>query len=98
MQQKSGFKNLLLERKLSALADNLEKKEAQLNEVLSATNMDPMALGAVTRKLEVWFICYFVSSLQPPVDQMVRCAEPSGKSSLESVYKGAGTFKEYRAG
>ena len=53
VQQKSGFKNLLLERKLSSLADSLEKKEAQLNEVLSATNMDPMALGVVTRKLEV---------------------------------------------
>ncbi|CAL8243425.1 unnamed protein product [Lota lota] len=52
VQQKSGFKNLLLERKLNALTDSLEKKEAQLNEVLSATNMDPMALGVVTRKLE----------------------------------------------
>ncbi|KAG7275198.1 hypothetical protein CRUP_023786 [Coryphaenoides rupestris] len=52
VQQKSGFKNLLLERKLNTLADSLEKKEAQLNQVLSATNMDPMALGVVTRKLE----------------------------------------------
>ncbi|XP_059926892.1 dynein regulatory complex subunit 4 [Gadus macrocephalus] len=52
VQQKSGFKNLLLERKLTALTDCLEKKEAQLNEVLSASNMDPMALGVVTRKLE----------------------------------------------
>ncbi|KAM4608283.1 dynein regulatory complex subunit 4 isoform 2-T2 [Polymixia lowei] len=52
VQQKSGFKNLLLERKLEALTDTLEKKEAQLNEVLSATNMDPAALGVVTRKLE----------------------------------------------
>ena len=33
MQQKAGFKNLLLEKKLLALADVLEKKEAQLNEV-----------------------------------------------------------------
>ena len=34
VQQKAGFKNLLLEKKLLALADVLEKKEAQLNEVL----------------------------------------------------------------
>ncbi|KAI4875249.1 hypothetical protein NFI96_006676 [Prochilodus magdalenae] len=52
VQQKSGFKNLLLERKLDALTDTLEKKEAQLNEVLSASNLDHTALNVVTRKLE----------------------------------------------
>jgi len=52
VHQKSNFKNLLLEKKLSALADSLEKKEAQLNEVLSASNLDPTALTVVTRKLE----------------------------------------------
>ncbi|XP_025116147.1 dynein regulatory complex subunit 4-like [Pomacea canaliculata] len=52
VQQKSSFKNLLLEKKLTALADMLEKKEAQLNEVLSASNLDPTALTVVTRKLE----------------------------------------------
>lgn len=52
VQQKSNLKNLLLERKLSALGDTLEKKEAQLNEVLSASNLDPTALTVVTKKLE----------------------------------------------
>ncbi|XP_072551159.1 dynein regulatory complex subunit 4 isoform X2 [Salminus brasiliensis] len=52
VQQKSGFKNLLLERKLDALTDTLEKKEAQLNEVLAASNLDHTALNVVTRKLE----------------------------------------------
>ncbi|CAC5419134.1 GAS8 [Mytilus coruscus] len=52
VQQKSNFKNFLLEKKLGALADTLEKKEAQLNEVLSASNLDPTALTVVTRKLE----------------------------------------------
>lgn len=52
VQQKSGFKNLLLERKLTALNDTLEKKEAQLSEVLAASNLDPTALSVVTRKLE----------------------------------------------
>lgn len=53
VQQKNGFKNLLLEKKLGALGETLEKKEAQLNEVLSASNLDPTALSVVTRKLEV---------------------------------------------
>ncbi|KAM4722416.1 dynein regulatory complex subunit 4 [Rhinophrynus dorsalis] len=52
VQQKSGFKNLLLERKLLALGETLEKKEAQLNEVLAASNLDPTALSVVTHKLE----------------------------------------------
>lgn len=30
----------------------MEKKDAQLNEVLSASNLDPTALTVVTRKLE----------------------------------------------
>jgi len=53
VQQKSNFKNVLLEKKLGAFADMLEKKEAQFNEVLAASNLDPAALSAVTRKLEV---------------------------------------------
>jgi predicted transcriptional regulator len=53
VQQKSNCKNLLLEKKLAALADTVEKKDAQLNEVLSASNLDPTALTVVTRKLEV---------------------------------------------
>uniref|UniRef100_A0A671S2X2 Dynein regulatory complex subunit 4 n=1 Tax=Sinocyclocheilus anshuiensis TaxID=1608454 RepID=A0A671S2X2_9TELE len=52
VQQKSGFKNLLLECKLSALNDTLKKKEAQLSEVLSASNLDPNTLNMVTHKLE----------------------------------------------
>ncbi|KAF4101573.1 hypothetical protein G5714_018005 [Onychostoma macrolepis] len=52
VQQKSGFKNLLLECKLSALNDTLKKKEAQLSEVLSASNLDPSTLNMVTHKLE----------------------------------------------
>jgi growth arrest-specific protein 8 len=52
VQQKSGLRNLLLERKLETLSEALEKKEAQLNEVLAASNLDPTALAAVTQKLE----------------------------------------------
>lgn len=43
--QKANFKKLLLERKVLALADSLEKKDAQLNEILAASNLDPAALS-----------------------------------------------------
>ncbi|XP_072135862.1 dynein regulatory complex subunit 4 [Mobula birostris] len=52
VQQKTGLKNIILEQKLNVLSDCLEKKEAQLNEVLAASNLDPTALTMITRKLE----------------------------------------------
>lgn len=52
VQQKTGFKNLLLERKLAAATDSLEKKEAQLSEVLTSANLEPSVLGAVSKRLE----------------------------------------------
>ncbi|XP_046536678.1 dynein regulatory complex subunit 4 isoform X4 [Equus quagga] len=52
VQQKVGFKNLLLERKLQALNAAVEKKEVQFNEVLASSNLDPAALSLVSRKLE----------------------------------------------
>ena len=45
--QKANFKKLLLERKVVALADSLEKKDAQLNEILAASNLDPAALRSI---------------------------------------------------
>ena len=53
VQQKAGFRNLVLERKVQALVAAVEKKEVQLNEVLAASNLDPTALTLVSRKLEV---------------------------------------------
>ncbi|XP_032469288.1 dynein regulatory complex subunit 4 isoform X1 [Phocoena sinus] len=52
VQQKVGLKNLVLERKVQALAATVEKKEVQFNEVLAASNLDPAALTLVSRKLE----------------------------------------------
>ncbi|XP_059986274.1 dynein regulatory complex subunit 4 isoform X2 [Lagenorhynchus albirostris] len=52
VQQKVGLKNLVLERKVQALATAVEKKEVQFNEVLAASNLDPAALTLVSRKLE----------------------------------------------
>ena len=52
VQQKTGLKHLLLNKKIKAILDLLEKKEAQFNEVLAASNLDPKSLDAVTQKLE----------------------------------------------
>ena len=52
VQQKSGFKNIILERKLQVVDESLDKKEAQLSEVLAAANLDPNMLGTVSKKLD----------------------------------------------
>ncbi|NWR56199.1 DRC4 protein, partial [Bucorvus abyssinicus] len=52
VQQKAGFKNLLLERKLKGLLGVLEKKEVELGEVFAASNLEPGTLSSVSHKLE----------------------------------------------
>lgn len=52
VQQKSGFKNIVLEKKLSSMSDVLEQKDAQLNEVLAQAQLDPSVLGQVKGRLE----------------------------------------------
>ncbi|KFO63384.1 Growth arrest-specific protein 8, partial [Corvus brachyrhynchos] len=52
VQQKTGFKNLLLERKLHGLLSLLEQKEVELSEVFAASNLSPSALSLVSHKLE----------------------------------------------
>lgn len=42
--QKTGLKGTLLERRLEAMSEALEMKEAQLAEVLTAANLDPSTL------------------------------------------------------
>lgn len=56
LQQKAGLKNVLLEKKLTALNDLLEQKEAQINEVLAAAHLDPTAMATVNKKLEVQYV------------------------------------------
>ncbi|XP_010625905.1 dynein regulatory complex subunit 4 isoform X1 [Fukomys damarensis] len=52
VQRKTGFKNLLLERKLQVLSAAVEKRDVQFNEVLAASNLDPAAWTLVSHKLE----------------------------------------------
>jgi hypothetical protein len=52
VQQKTGFKNSILEKKVELLKESLEKKEIQISEVLKATNLNPSALSSLTKRLE----------------------------------------------
>ncbi|KXZ48295.1 hypothetical protein GPECTOR_29g70 [Gonium pectorale] len=52
VQQKTGLKSALLEKKIEALGEALELKEAQLAEVLTAANLDPGTLAAINQRLE----------------------------------------------
>lgn len=51
IQQKTGFKNLVLEKKLEAMAIDLQKTEAALAEVIASTNMGSGA-GEIKNSLE----------------------------------------------
>ena len=44
-QQKSGFRNILLEKKLQGMNAMSEQQNAALNEVLARANLEPGALG-----------------------------------------------------
>ncbi|XP_029318560.1 LOW QUALITY PROTEIN: dynein regulatory complex subunit 4 [Cottoperca gobio] len=52
VQQKADLKNTLLEKKLNGLTAGVEKTQAQLFSVISASNMDQTALDGVTHKIE----------------------------------------------
>lgn len=52
VQQKQGFKNLLLEKKLTAMTQDLEKTESALAEVLASTNLHPEIIGDIQHNLE----------------------------------------------
>ncbi|XP_017889521.1 dynein regulatory complex subunit 4 [Ceratina calcarata] len=52
LQQKTGLKNVLLEKKLEKLSDLLEQREAQISEVLAAAQLDPTTVVTANKKLE----------------------------------------------
>ena len=52
VQRKSEFKNMVLEQRLSAMTETAESKEAQLDEILRAANLDPVEIKRVTTNLE----------------------------------------------
>lgn len=52
IQQKEGLNNLILEKKISAVSEELEVKNLQLNEVLKAAHIDGRAIGAISKSIE----------------------------------------------
>lgn len=51
VQQKTGLKNVLLERKITTLQKEAEKREAILGEVLTVAGMEPQSLSVRIEKL-----------------------------------------------
>uniref|UniRef100_A0A1A8SDJ3 Dynein regulatory complex subunit 4 n=1 Tax=Nothobranchius rachovii TaxID=451742 RepID=A0A1A8SDJ3_9TELE len=52
VQQRSSLKKILLEKKLSALTETLEEKEAQLCTTLSVSSIEPTTRNAAANKLQ----------------------------------------------
>jgi len=52
VQQKSGLKNLLLEKKLDTVEEALETTDAQVSELLISANVDKAVVGGISQKLD----------------------------------------------
>ncbi len=52
LHQKTGIKNLVLEKKLETIQESLETKDAQINQLLAAAKIDPKTLGVIKSTLE----------------------------------------------
>ncbi|CAK61701.1 unnamed protein product (macronuclear) [Paramecium tetraurelia] len=52
IQQKTGLQNLILEKKTSAVQEELEIKELQLNQVLQGANIDQNSINIITRQYQ----------------------------------------------
>jgi hypothetical protein len=51
IQQREGLHNLILEKKINAVSEELEVKNLQLNEVLKAAHIDGRAIGAISKSI-----------------------------------------------
>jgi len=63
VNQKASLKNLLLEKKLKALAEELEIRETQMTEIIVAANLDPVSLVNSSRRFQVYTILDITISL-----------------------------------
>ncbi|GIQ89639.1 growth arrest-specific protein 8 [Kipferlia bialata] len=52
VEQRSVFREIVLEKKVQALSSELEGRDAQLGEVLSAANLDPSVLGSIQSRID----------------------------------------------
>lgn len=52
IHQKTGLQNLIYEKKVNNIQEDLEVKDLELNQVLTAANIDPKALGTISQSIE----------------------------------------------
>lgn len=52
VQQKSGLKNLILEKKIDTIEESLETTEAQVSELLTTANVDQATSQGISQKLD----------------------------------------------
>ncbi|CAD7697580.1 unnamed protein product [Ostreobium quekettii] len=52
MQQKAGMKSIILEKKVEGMTEEIEKKEAQIGEIIVSSNMNPASVQQINNKLE----------------------------------------------
>jgi hypothetical protein len=52
LHQRTGVRNLLLERKFETIQEAAETKDAQINQLLAASKIDPKAFGVIQNTLE----------------------------------------------
>jgi len=69
VQQRVGYKNHILEKKLSLIHNDLETKETQLGEVLASAKLDPSSMHTVTHRMEVKNTSICVSLLTSSLEQ-----------------------------
>lgn len=55
IQQKAGLKCLMLEKKIESMDQDIEKKEAQVAEILVAANLQPSVAQQVKYRTEQYF-------------------------------------------
>jgi hypothetical protein len=69
VQQKSGLKNLLLEKKIDTVEEALETAEAQVSELLTSANVDQATSAGISQKLDqvIGYKNDIVSQLQDEV-------------------------------
>lgn len=88
VQQKSGLKNLLLEKKIDTVEEALETTEAQVDELMSSASVDPTTATGISQKLDhvIAWKDGIVMELQDEVDrirELHRTMVKSYESKLE---------------
>jgi len=85
VQQRSGLKNLILEKKIDTVEEALETTEAQVSELLTSANVDPATQAGISQKLDqvILYKDDIIGQLQEEV-QRIRDSHTTMVSTYES--------------